>query len=49
MNIFVFNRLQSKGTKTLRERTRLQQIDLRMDELNRDITGLRLKLSGKPA
>ena len=42
-------RLLTRGLKTLRERTRLQQVDLRLDELSGEIAALRRILSGKPA
>jgi hypothetical protein len=42
-------RLHVKGLKTLKDRTRLQQIDFRLNDVNKDISSLRMRLSAKPA
>lgn len=41
-------RLDVRGLKTLRDRTRLQQVEARLGELSKDISSLRMKLSSKP-
>jgi hypothetical protein len=41
-------RLQQRGGKVLRERTRLQHIDARIEEIGKEIAHERKKLSGKP-
>ena len=42
------SRLQQRGGKVLRERTRLQHIDARIEEIGKEIAYERKKLSGKP-
>jgi hypothetical protein len=42
------SRLLQRGGKVLRERTRLQYVDARLDELGKEIAAERKKLSGKP-
>lgn len=42
------SRLQQRGGKVLRERTRLQHIDARIEEIGKEIAHERKKLSGKP-
>jgi hypothetical protein len=41
-------RLLIRGLKTLKDRTRLQQVDLRLDELGKEISTMRKVLSAKP-
>ena len=42
------SRLLQRGGKVLRERTRLQHIDARLEEIGKEIAHQRKKLSGKP-
>lgn len=42
------NRLQVRGLKTLKERTRFQTVESRLSELSRDIGQVRKELSAKP-
>jgi hypothetical protein len=42
------DRLLQRGQKTLKDRMRLQAVDLRLGELNSDISHLRKELSVKP-
>ena len=41
-------RLQVRGLKTLKERTRFQTVESRLSELSRDIGQVRKELSAKP-
>ena len=41
-------RLHQRGLKTLKDRTRLQNVEHRLSELARDITYVRKELSFKP-
>ena len=45
---FPNNRLHQRGLKTLKDRTRLQNVEHRLGELSRDITYVRKELSFKP-
>jgi hypothetical protein len=42
------DRLLQRGQKTLKDRMRLQAVELRLGELNSDISHLRKELSAKP-
>ena len=42
------SRLFQKGTKTLKEKSRLTLIDGRVDEISKEISGTRKQLSSKP-
>ena len=44
----MINRLQQKGLKTVKDRTRFTQIEYQLQELNKSISGLRLQLTSKP-
>jgi hypothetical protein len=41
-------RLHQRGLKTLKDRTRLQNVEHRLGELTQDITHVRKELSFKP-
>jgi hypothetical protein len=47
-SICITIRLHQRGLKTLRDRARLQQVEGRLDELSKEISILRQKLSAKP-
>lgn len=47
--ITTVDRLHQRGLKTLKDRTRLQQVEHRLNELSKDISHLRMRLSSKPA
>lgn len=42
------SRLHARGLKTLKDRTRLQNVEFRLGELSRDITYVRKELAFKP-
>lgn len=44
----ITNRLHQRGGKTLKERTRLNQVELRLSELDKYIASKRRELTQKP-
>ena len=42
-------RLHQRGGKTLKERTRLTEVELRLSELNKEISSTRRSLTSKPS
>lgn len=43
-----YERLQQRGGKTIKERSRITQIELRMNIINKEIANIRKVLSSKP-
>ena len=46
--LFSLIRLHQRGGKTLKERTRSQQIEIRLKDISKDIASIRRQLTSKP-